>query len=168
MYQVIFSALHPSFNWLTLDNDVALLKVAENITFTDSIQKIRLIDKDADEIPVGDRLRVSGFGETQIATDDQSRLRVVSVPKISNEQCSNNYAAYPFPVIITENMLCAGFVQGGKGSCFGDSGGALVDEQGRAVGIVSWGIGCALPRYPGVYARISSARDFIDGVIGDL
>lgn len=38
----------------------------------------------------------------------------------------------------------------------GDSGGPLYDEENNVlVGIVSWGIGCASPFFPGVYARIA-------------
>ena len=57
-----------------------------------------------------------------------------------------------------ESMLCAG--EAGKDSCEGDSGGPLTYNDVH-VGIVSWGQGCALPGYPGVYAQTEAFLDFI-------
>jgi CheY-specific phosphatase CheX len=49
--------------------------------------------------------------------------------------------------------------------CFqGDSGGPLickVDKQYALVGITSFGAGCALPKKPGVYTRVTSVSDWI-------
>ena len=49
----------------------------------------------------------------------------------------------------------------GKDSCQGDSGGPILDANGTIVGVVSFGRGCALPEFPGVYARVSTADAFI-------
>ena len=62
-------------------------------------------------------------------------------------------------------MLCAGEIEnGGKDACQGDSGGPLIcEEQNQKVlhGIVSYGAGCALPKSPGVYTRITKYFDWI-------
>ena len=45
----------------------------------------------------------------------------------------------------------------------GDSGGPLVDEFQTQVGVVSWGVGCGYPGYPGLYANLANpaVRDWI-------
>lgn len=67
-------------------------------------------------------------------------------------------------------MICAGFEEGGKDSCYGDSGGPLLvenDGNPRLVGLVLFGgYYCADPQYPGVYGRVSSVRDWIQTVTG--
>lgn len=46
----------------------------------------------------------------------------------------------------------------------GDSGGPLVCS-GKFEGIVSWGIGCAYARYPGVYTKVRNYLSWINWVI---
>ena len=46
--------------------------------------------------------------------------------------------------------------------CRGDSGGPLYDPGSRSVvGITSWGYGCGMSRYPGVYTRVSACMSWV-------
>ncbi|TDG43822.1 hypothetical protein AWZ03_009733, partial [Drosophila navojoa] len=85
-------------------------------------------------------------------------LRRVEVPLVNQEECQ---ASYRLINIVTESMICAGYSEGGKGSCKGDSGGPMVNGNGVLVGVVSWGKPCALPNYPSVFARVSYVREWI-------
>jgi len=61
---------------------------------------------------------------------------------------------------IAETMICYG--EGGKDSCQGDSGGPIVCGADKQLcGIVSWGQGCALPGFPGVYTETSYYGEWI-------
>merc|ERR1712210_94155 len=94
----------------------------------------------------------------------------VDVQVISNSECNAAYGG------ITDNMLCAQDASGNGGSdaCQGDSGGPLVScgedsncgtnpgQNYDLIGIVSFGVGCGRPDFPGVYARVTAARAWID------
>ena len=87
-------------------------------------------------------------------------LQQVELPIVSEEECASSMGR-----MITENMLCAGFREGGKDACHGDSGGPLVVPDGEGgwqlAGLVSFGIGCARPAFYGVYTRVSRYHDWI-------
>ena len=73
-------------------------------------------------------------------------------------------------VIIRSTQFCAGLEEGGKDACQGDSGSPMMkmdktSGQAMAIGIVSAGIGCALPKLPGLYTRISAFIPWIKNSI---
>ena len=74
------------------------------------------------------------------------------------------------PRYMTEDMLCAGVMAGGRDSCQGDSGGPLVTSSdlnnGAATlaGVVSWGFGCGEEDSLGIYAEVI-IRMYFDDVV---
>lgn len=54
-----------------------------------------------------------------------SHLQFAQLPVVSNDFCTQAYAAYEAQKI-DERVLCAGYNLGGKDACQGDSGGPLM------------------------------------------
>ncbi|XP_065073438.1 trypsin 5G1-like [Ochlerotatus camptorhynchus] len=152
---------HPQYNGATIDYDFTLLELEETVTFTDSCRPVELPKQD-EPIQDGTCLQVSGWGNTQNANESSSVLRATNVPAVSLEECNE---AYSDVGTVTSRMVCAGYREGGKDACQGDSGGPLVDGN-KLVGVVSWGYGCAVPGYPGVYSRVAAVRDWVKEVSG--
>lgn len=140
-----------------MDYDYSLLKLSKEIEFDETKQAVKLPDA-KDDFLDGDTCFVTGWGNTQNSSESREWLRQAEVPIFNQEECSDKYKKFGG---ITDRMICAGYIEGGKDACQGDSGGPLVNESGVLVGVVSWGYGCAKPDYPGVYSRVTYVRDWI-------
>ena len=62
------------------------------------------------------------------------------------------------------------FDLGGVGPCQGDSGGPLVCQNHTTLsfelhGVTSFGVGCALPQSPAVYARVTQFLEWINSTM---
>jgi hypothetical protein len=152
--------LHPQFRQGALFNyDYAIIKLNRPIDFQryDWIRPVCLPQGSRDY--VNSTGTVSGWGVTDPDTKRQSTvLQSIEVDIMSNRDCVKGYNSKD----ITPNMICARAP--GADACYGDSGGPLtVQERGRAVlaGVVSWGLECARPQWPGVYSRVTSVMDWV-------
>ncbi|XP_068113934.1 trypsin-like isoform X1 [Hyperolius riggenbachi] len=151
------SIRHASYNSRTLDNDIWLIKLASAATINSYVKAIGIASATS---AAGTSCLISGWGNTlSSGTNMPSLLQCVDAPILTSAQCSNAY-----PGEITGNMICVGYLEGGKDSCQGDSGGPVVCN-GQLQGIVSWGYGCALRNYPGVYTRVSNYNSWISSTV---
>merc|ERR1711973_444438 len=164
---------HPSYDASTTDYDFSLVKLSEPVDFSQHphIRPICLPADDSETYADFDAI-VTGWGTTSSGGSTSAKLREVVVQVLSNEQCrKTEYASSE----ITDQMLCAGVDKGGKDACQGDSGGPLITSSGgdgttpgqnyEHIGVVSWGIGCARPTYPGVYARVTNQLSWIQSFL---
>jgi trypsin len=151
--------IHPGYDTKLNRNDFALLTLSTPIT------GVPLIALETN--PKADRKgvvpTVFGWGETQDTGPDDT-FHKLAVPDLGDATClaneeyvGNGYAA--------ASNICAGYLKGGKDACQGDSGGPLV-LNGRLLGTVSWGKGCAEAGYPGVYAEVAPAAGALKAQFG--
>ena len=156
-FTVIDKRVHPSYNDQSQDYDYLLLK----LDGASSYPTVTLNDGKLVDIQNGQDLTVMGWG-LQNAGDDtgSSLLKETTVDYMSKQKCDAI-----LPSLVTDNMFCAR--RTGTDSCQGDSGGPIITADGTdvQVGIVSWGVGCADPVYPGVYADVAKQYSWIRSYI---
>ncbi|XP_058154035.1 trypsin-like [Dasypus novemcinctus] len=146
---------HPKYNAATIDNDIMLIKLKTPATLNSRVSSISLPKSCA---AAGTQCLISGWGTTGNG-NSAKLLQCLKAPVLSDSVCRNSY-----PGQITNNMICLGFLEGGKDSCQGDSGGPVVCN-GALQGIVSWGYGCAQQGKPGVYTKVCNYVDWIQQTI---
>ncbi|XP_062449749.1 trypsin II-P29-like isoform X1 [Rhea pennata] len=148
---------HPKYNSRSLNNDIMLIKLASPVAYSVDVQPIALPRAC---VNAGTKCLISGWGNTlSSGSKFPEILQCLQAPVLSHQECQDAY-----PGQISSNMMCVGFLEGGKDSCQGDSGGPVVCD-GTLQGIVSWGIGCALKGYPGVYTKVCNYVDWIQETI---
>ncbi|HVO54863.1 MAG TPA: serine protease [Solirubrobacterales bacterium] len=116
---------------------------------------------------------ISGWGLTSEEGSLAPVLQAATVSIIDDATCAGPgiNGLYGFSAT---TMVCAGNLAGGTGTCHGDSGGPLqvpIDGGGyRLVGVTDWGVGCAQPNKPGVFARVADEplRGFIANALPEI
>ncbi|KAH8320413.1 hypothetical protein KR067_002814 [Drosophila pandora] len=162
--------VHPYFKFTPQADrfDISVLTLERTVHFMPHIAPICLPEKNEDFL--GKFGWAAGWG----ALNPGSRLRpktlqAVDVPVIENRICERWHRQNGINVVIYQEMLCAGYRNGGKDSCQGDSGGPLMhDKNGRwyLIGVVSAGYSCASRGQPGIYHSVSKTVDWVSYVVG--
>ncbi|KAF2356971.1 Serine proteases trypsin domain [Trinorchestia longiramus] len=165
VYRASDIKVHPRFKFTPQADryDVAVIRLEVPVHYEPHIQPICLPEKGTDFL--GHFGWAAGWGALQAGSRMRPKtLQVVDVPVIDSQLCESWHRQKGINVIIHEEMMCAGYTNGGKDSCQGDSGGPLnMQIHGRwyLAGIVSAGYSCARDRQPGIYHRVAYTSDWI-------
>ncbi|KAF6084009.1 coagulation factor VII [Phyllostomus discolor] len=148
------------------DHDIALLRLSRPVTFTDYAVPLCLPEKAFSERTLA-FIRfstVSGWGQLLDRGATALELMTIDVPRLMTRDCVEQSKQKPDSPKITENMFCAGYLDGSKDACQGDSGGphaTKFQSTWYLTGIVSWGVGCAAEGQFGVYTRVSQYIEWL-------
>jgi secreted trypsin-like serine protease len=147
----------PSFRDVGTGHDVAVLTLARTVPY----RTLPIVAAgDTSRYAPGTVATVLGWGRVGENAAPSPTLQSVQVPVIADQTCAKEESDFS-----ADSMVCAGYPQGGRDACAGDSGGPMVVD-GRLVGIVSWGNGCAEASHPGVYTRLVNYRDEVSAQLG--
>ncbi|KAJ1079944.1 hypothetical protein NDU88_000167 [Pleurodeles waltl] len=158
---------HEDFSQYTADNDIALLLLSSPIEVNSATTPICLPPPETFDMEDWRSCHVAGWGtQSEGSSRSSSVLQKVKIVLIDWNKCMD------WLWVLTENMLCAGYEEGGRDACQGDSGGPLMCRRLQhktwyQVGIVSWGKGCGRKRSPGIYTLVPNYLPWIRKVTAE-
>uniref|UniRef100_A0A668VU91 trypsin n=1 Tax=Oreochromis aureus TaxID=47969 RepID=A0A668VU91_OREAU len=129
---------HPDYDSRTQDSDIMLIKLSRPAALNSYVRPAVLPSRCA-------RSQDGGIfvPAMRAVTRYPDTLQCLEVPLLSDDTCFN---AYPFQ--ITENMICAGYLEGGKDSC-------------QLQGVVSWGARLCTEEQAGVHTKVCNYVSWI-------
>eukprot|EP00095_Tigriopus_kingsejongensis_P005333 maker-scaffold779_size98098-snap-gene-0.20 protein:Tk05333 transcript:maker-scaffold779_size98098-snap-gene-0.20-mRNA-1 annotation:"proclotting enzyme" len=174
-FKVVQRLIHDGYNSRSFHNDIAILTLDRDVTFTPFITPICLpllssvVEQEQFQ---GFTPFIAGWGSTRFRGPTSKQLLEIQLQVLSNRDCNDKFQEFD-NVEITPVKMCAYDQNGIKDACQGDSGGPMMTPQGPFVdldipedrwfqlGIVSFGYKCAVPGFPGVYTRVTEYSQWI-------
>ncbi|XP_043355955.1 chymotrypsin-C-like isoform X2 [Dermochelys coriacea] len=156
--------VHEKWNSFLIINDIALIKLAEPVQLSKTIQPACLPENGA-ILTQGFPCYITGWGLLWTNGPISDDLQQALLPVVDHATCSR-WDWWGF--MVKKTMVCAGG-DGVVSGCQGDSGGPLNCHGANAWevhGIVSFGsgLGCNTKKKPTVFTRVSAYIDWINEV----
>ena len=154
-YDVKNVIVHEGYDNQTLLNDIALLELTDTIhdAIARPVKLVTSTDVSEGATDPGVMSWVTGWGLTSVSPEIlPTTLQKVQLPVITNSQAAVVWSSIPATDIM------AGFLNGNKDACSGDSGGPMVVPvfgDYKIAGIVSWG-----SKYCNTYGAYTRVSDF--------
>ncbi|XP_037373005.1 glandular kallikrein-3, submandibular-like isoform X2 [Talpa occidentalis] len=142
-------------------HDLMLLRLEQPADLSGAVQVLELPTQ---EPHLWSACYVSGWGSLHPAETEKipNRLHCVDLALLPTQLCQS-----VFMDKVTDVMLCAGRLKGGKDACKGDSGSPLVCG-GVLHGIMSWGgTPCGREQVPSVYSKLLPHLQWIQSTIAN-
>jgi len=168
---VIERIKHPDYKPPSQYNDIALLKLDQDVILDEFVRPICL--QTSKEFNVRKSI-ASGWGRQEYFDENGSDILLkVTLDLFSNEECGVSFPKNSRTLkngIADESQVCAGSKTERKDTCQGDSGGPLQIYHPSEycmysiVGVTSFGKGCG-SNIPGVYTRVSNYLDWIEEIV---
>lgn len=168
--QVRTSYVHHNHNGITLDNDIALLRLARDVELdvNPAVCLICLPERNSLAMDTGKRCVVTGYGFEQESGPAALKVRQTELPIVADQDCQNKTSqALGKPFSLPASSFCAGG-ELGQDACHGDGGSplsCLVDGFYELAGIVSWGYKCGSQDLPGLYSKVSAFVGWINQIV---
>ncbi|XP_005095429.1 transmembrane protease serine 9 [Aplysia californica] len=163
--------LHPRFDNVTYDHDLALIKLDKPLDLVGMGIRPACLPSSGQGF-TGSNCIASGWGTVQEGSDIKEKvLRKVDVVVQNRRACARSLSSTYFKSF----HICAGSPEGSKDSCKGDSGGPLVcpvqvtsDSQVHwtLAGVISTGFGCGRLGKFGIYMQVGRYLGWIHRVTG--
>lgn len=153
--------VHEHFEPRTAANDIALVKLPEDVVFTSRIKPASLPHRMSADQFTGSRVVATGWGAAG-ETSNSDPMQFTELRVISNAECADEFD------VVTDGVLCAKGLKD-ETVCSGDSGGPLVLKgTNMIVGITSFGPadGCET-NIPGGFTRVTHYLDWIEEKTGN-
>jgi secreted trypsin-like serine protease len=110
---------HPQYSYRTSKNDIALLRLASNVQFTENIRPACLWQSDVINYT---KTIATGYGTLEYASLTSDVLRKVELDILETRQCNSllmDSLNLSHDKLVDDTQLCAGVLSGGKDTCTG-------------------------------------------------
>jgi secreted trypsin-like serine protease len=158
VFKVLKITNHPQYRTSNNQFDASIWKVELIAGNSSAIPTGILQLDDGTNAPNGSEMLIAGWGTTSAGGSQSSILLETTVDIVAQNTCRNAYQQ------LAPSSICAARL--GRDTCQGDSGGPMFvfkNQRPVLVGITSYGRGCALANFPGVYSRVSTFKSWVEG-----
>lgn len=169
LYDVASVKIHPRYNSNTTDFDIAYVKLKRD-PLLDGFKPLFYVDNFRNKMmkftKIGEPCVVMGYGTTKSGGSVSSQLLKTDIFIVDPKNMKYNKKDLTVRMILASDENNPNDPNDNEDSCQGDSGGPLVAWDNKLktwmlIGIVSWGIGCAVDGYPGIYTNVAWFANWI-------